>query len=377
LTYVWNFGDGSSFTGRDVDHTFLDSGVYTVTLTVSDPYGNTGTDTVTVTVNNLPPLGQVNGPTSATRGQPLSFTFTANDFGPTDQASPFTYTIIWGDGSSQTVVGPASGVQVEHVFTASGSYTVSATATDKDGATGPADTHDVLIGAVVIQGNDLVVGGTTGADTITVTPILGGFARVVINSEEIGTFAVGGGAGSVFVYGQAGNDHIELLTHEDGSPFMYTTALYGGDGNDTLDARASNVLALLLGGAGDDVLYGGGRRDILIGGLGADILRGGGDDDLLIGGTTVHDANFPALSVVASEWVRTDVDFATRVSHLNGSLAGGLNGSVVLTPLTIQDDGALDDLYGDLGQDWFFQDGEGATLDRLNDVQGEDLVTQL
>src|SRR5690606_5264725 len=47
LTYSWDFGDGTTGTGREVSHTFTDPGTYTVTLTVSN---ETGSDTRTITI---------------------------------------------------------------------------------------------------------------------------------------------------------------------------------------------------------------------------------------------------------------------------------------------------------------------------------------
>jgi hypothetical protein len=37
LLYEWDFGDGTTGTGRIVEHTFADQGLHTVTLTVTDP----------------------------------------------------------------------------------------------------------------------------------------------------------------------------------------------------------------------------------------------------------------------------------------------------------------------------------------------------
>ena len=52
LTYVWDFGDGQSSNQRNPQHTYLNAGEYTVTLTVANEYGsNTITDTVTVVQN--------------------------------------------------------------------------------------------------------------------------------------------------------------------------------------------------------------------------------------------------------------------------------------------------------------------------------------
>src|SRR6185369_5013405 len=113
----------------------------------------------------------------------------------------------WGDGTTQTVQGPGSGVQVSHVYTDAGSYTPSVTATDKDSATGPAVSQTVAIVSVELQGGDLVVGGTTGDDHITIQPVdANGTVDVVINGQDQGTFVP---TGKVVVYGQAGNDLIE------------------------------------------------------------------------------------------------------------------------------------------------------------------------
>ena len=48
--YTWDFGDGTISEGVLVEHVFVDPGVYTVTLTVVDFYGQTSVDTVTITI---------------------------------------------------------------------------------------------------------------------------------------------------------------------------------------------------------------------------------------------------------------------------------------------------------------------------------------
>ena len=49
--YAWNFGDGSpEGAGVEVAHTYTKPGNYTVTLTVSDNTGNTGTDQTPIEV---------------------------------------------------------------------------------------------------------------------------------------------------------------------------------------------------------------------------------------------------------------------------------------------------------------------------------------
>jgi len=50
VSYVWDFGDGTTGTGITVTHTYAEAGTYTVTLTVKDSGGNSQTTSISVTV---------------------------------------------------------------------------------------------------------------------------------------------------------------------------------------------------------------------------------------------------------------------------------------------------------------------------------------
>jgi hypothetical protein len=54
ISYVWNFGDGSTKSGARVSHAYSAAGTYTVTLTVKDDRLATSADTLFVTVEELP-----------------------------------------------------------------------------------------------------------------------------------------------------------------------------------------------------------------------------------------------------------------------------------------------------------------------------------
>jgi hypothetical protein len=154
----------------------------------------------------------------------------------------------------------------------------------------------------------------------------------------------------------------------------------GGSANDILlgDSNAN----LLIGGNGNDIvvgrdgadnLQGGLSRDIVIGGNGADTLNGGAGEDLMIAGSTSHDNSIAALNALMAEWSSTD-SYATRIAHLDGTLAGGRNGTRLLNASSVFDDaGAVDSLTGGAELDWFIAFVTDLVID-LNDGGPETLT---
>jgi PKD repeat protein len=53
VSWLWEFGDGSTSTLADPTHRYLDVGVFSVSLTVTDDHGATDSDTATVTVTRV------------------------------------------------------------------------------------------------------------------------------------------------------------------------------------------------------------------------------------------------------------------------------------------------------------------------------------
>jgi PKD repeat protein len=150
---TWNFGDG---TEPAVDtlaptHTYADNGVYTVTLTVVDDDGAEGTDTLTVTVNNVAPTVEAGPDQTATEGSSVTFNGEFTDPGWLD-----THAITWdfGDGTPQV-----SGVlDPSHVYGDDGVYTVTLNVSDNNGGT-QTDSLTVTVGNVAPQvnaGSDIV-----------------------------------------------------------------------------------------------------------------------------------------------------------------------------------------------------------------------------
>jgi hypothetical protein len=344
------------------------AGPTTVTITATDDGGLTATTTFSLTVDDIAPTAGVTGPSGGVRGQLRTFTFTASDPSAADQAAGFTFAINWGDGSPVQNIGPGalSGSTAGHAYAASGTYTVTVTATDKDGLAGPGATTSVDVVAIQLQNGLLAVGGTTGNDAILVKAG-GGGTQVVLGGVTFGPYA---GVTSLALYGQAGDDNLEVK-------LKLPALLDGGAGNDTLTSGAGDNI--LLGGAGNDQLFGNAGRDLLIGGLGADLLRGGKGDDLVIGGTTDFDANQAALDAIMAEWTRTDAGatYNVRIGHLRDGTSGGLNGSYRLNATTVHNDGAIDELRGDQDNDWFFALTGGLNADLVKDKTAGEIVTPL
>ncbi|OEV04362.1 PQQ-dependent sugar dehydrogenase [Streptomyces oceani] len=62
LTYSWDFGDGETSDKISPTHTYQENGVYTATVTATDPSGRTGTASAHVTVGNTAPTVEIQQP---------------------------------------------------------------------------------------------------------------------------------------------------------------------------------------------------------------------------------------------------------------------------------------------------------------------------
>lgn len=68
LTFEWDFGDGSApVSGGSVRHAYVTAGVYTATLTVTDPAGATATAAIRIDAGNTPPKPVIVSPSGALR----------------------------------------------------------------------------------------------------------------------------------------------------------------------------------------------------------------------------------------------------------------------------------------------------------------------
>lgn len=148
--YLWNFGDETTDTAKDPEHTYAAAGTYTVKLTVQDAAGNAKSTEKEVTV-----AGAVKAYFTATaitdRSGKFGKVFAFDASGSENAAS-----ISWDFGDNSEA---ATEFVVNHEFPDYGKYTVKATVT---GLGGDTDVYEVEVEAVAY--NELLKGGSMEAD---------------------------------------------------------------------------------------------------------------------------------------------------------------------------------------------------------------------
>ena len=146
-TYFWDFGDGTTLADgiAEPSHVYTADGAYDVELTVIDNDGATDTTTATITVDEADTPGN-DSPTaeftvSPDRGDaPLLVDFDAGSSSDPDGTVEMYY---WEFGDGQVL---ADGIEEpSHVYTNPGTYDVTLTVIDDDGASNSASQEIVVL----------------------------------------------------------------------------------------------------------------------------------------------------------------------------------------------------------------------------------------
>jgi PKD repeat protein len=161
-TYVWNFGDPNSTantaTGRTATHAYAVTGSYTVTLVVTDNTGLTATNPQKVSIVGAPNISPI-----------ALFTSSPNallvDFSATSSIDP-DGTIVaysWDFGEPKSATNTDTVAAPTHAYKFAGSYTVTLTVTDNQGATGVKQALVTVSGPLAIATNQLNDTGVTAS----------------------------------------------------------------------------------------------------------------------------------------------------------------------------------------------------------------------
>ena len=249
LTYSWDFdasnGIGIDANGPSVVHAYTHAGTYIVTLTVTDNNGATATDTVTITVYLTPPTCNAGDDITVEAGVTVHFLGSAND---TPAHIP-SLNYSWDFDASNGISSDAYGVSVEYTYLQVGTYIVTLTVTDIDGASAT-DTLTVTVQntpPTCNAGNDITVPQYTtvhfvgsATDTPIDLPTLT-YTWDFDASDGIGIDAVG--AAVEHNYTKPGN-YIVTLTVRDA---------HGAVATDTLYVNVTPVYSIPIIDAGTDI----------------------------------------------------------------------------------------------------------------------------
>jgi len=156
---VWSSSiDGSIGSGSPVETNLLSLGTHSVTASVIDNNGNTGSKSITLTITstNTPPEVTIETPTtgsSVDEGETITFTGNAND----DQDGDLSAGLSWSSSINGTI---GTGASVGTNQLSPGSHTITASVTDSGGLSGSAS-----IEITVVNVNDPPVANNDFATT--------------------------------------------------------------------------------------------------------------------------------------------------------------------------------------------------------------------
>jgi Ca2+-binding RTX toxin-like protein len=185
-------------------------------------------------------------------------------------------------------------------------FTLNDLAADVVNFTGDTDPN-LTTDLIIANDNNNVLNGGRGSDDIR-----GG------NGDD----TIDGGVGEDHLYGQAGNDTLR------GGVDNTVDFLFGGDGNDLLDASDPGLEAgdSMSGENGDDTLLGSAHGDIMDGGMGNDTINGGDGADVIKGDSGEEDS----VNQYGSDTLNGDAGSDKIIGGGNGdTLSGGADGDAI------------------------------------------------
>lgn len=127
LSWLWEFGDGTTSNVIDPDHIYATAGEYLVTLTITDTAGCTASKTSLINVIPAPnAMFAFTAPTCS--GSDVQFT----DMSIAVASAITTWHWDFGDGNDTIIMSPAN-QNVAHTYASAGAYIVTLTVTNMEG----------------------------------------------------------------------------------------------------------------------------------------------------------------------------------------------------------------------------------------------------
>jgi len=210
VSYLWQFGDGRTGTGRQTTHSYELAASYGVVLTVSDAFGTSVSTPVTqLSVTSSPgPVAQFTySPTSPGLGTNVIFNAAASTAPAGRRITGYNWDL--GDGTF------VEGIAVQHKYTATGTFSVILQVTDDTGRTGVA-TQTLTVSDLTSPTAQFTVSPTNPA--INTPVVFNATASTVPAGRQIVSYewdfgvpgAVGSGVTTSYPYTTAGTFTVVL-----------------------------------------------------------------------------------------------------------------------------------------------------------------------
>jgi glucose/arabinose dehydrogenase len=302
LTYLWNFGDGSTkeTTTPTTTHTYQTAGSFTATLKVRDARGALSTAaTVKVFPGNSPPNVSIDSPASTKLfkvAERITLTGSATD--PQDGQLPNSalkwevrqwhngnhyHPFLSAAGNNQTFSAPAP---EDLAATGAGNYLeIRLSATDSNGlsktVTQQLQPHRVEV-TFASQPSSLSL--QINGERFTTPKTLTSWEDYKLNANAPSPQTLAGTAYLFSSWSDGGAQSHAVITGAQSSTHTATfkaCTITGTSGGDTLTGTSG--ADLICGMSGNDTLYGQGGNDTIEGMAGDDVLRGGTGADKVKG----------------------------------------------------------------------------------------------
>jgi uncharacterized delta-60 repeat protein len=273
LSYLWGVTkDGAAFTlpggttttASTFSFTPTDNGSYVVSLTASDSYGGSATDSKTISVSNVAPTVAITGaptpPASSPEGTAINLSSTASDPAGANDPLSYAWSVTKG-GSAYTLPGGTNTTSSTFTFTPDDntSFVVSLAVSDGDGGS---TTDSKTISVTNVAPTAAITGAPTSSPEGTAIT-LGSTASDPAGANDPLSYAwsvTKGGSAYTLPGGTNTTSSGFSFTPDDNASYVVSLTVSDGDGGSTTDSKTiavSNVAPTATVGSDTPITLGG------------------------------------------------------------------------------------------------------------------------